>query len=298
MSTCSRSRDSDAAGEPGENGVVGRTMMRVRLGNGLLSLLALVVALGVVIYFLPGGAARLVLGLPFVLLFPGYALTLALFPAGRSLTGLTRLALSIVTSITAGVLLGLVLNYTPWGLTVASTLAAGVVFIAAALVIAALRQQRLPVTDRFSIEFSLSWRRWSAGVKTFAVVLVLVVLGTVGATACLLANPDPGQKYTEFFIPAGPGEVVAGQEAVIELVIVNHEDAPVDYRVEVNLDGDVFGGMDVVALKNDERWEGSFAFVPPAPGPARALEFVLYKNGRVDSGVSPLRLYVDVAEKP
>lgn len=101
-------------------------------------------------------------------------------------------------------------------------------------------------------------------------------------------------------IPAWVSEVlvVAGQEAEVKLAIVNHEGETVDYRVEVSLDGVGFGEIDGIALKNGETWTGSFSFVPLAPGPDRALEFVLYKNGGVDVGASPLRLHVDVAEEP
>src|SRR3990172_4586079 len=59
--------------------------------------------------------ARVCLGLPFVLFFPGYALISAIFP-GRSWPGAAeRLALSAMTSLTVVPLLGIALNYSPWG---------------------------------------------------------------------------------------------------------------------------------------------------------------------------------------
>jgi uncharacterized membrane protein len=53
----------------------------------------------------------------FVLIFfaPGYALTSSLFP-GDELNGTERMALSIGLSICTVIFIGLVLNYTPWGI--------------------------------------------------------------------------------------------------------------------------------------------------------------------------------------
>lgn len=59
---------------------------------------------------------RYVLGSLFVLYLPGYALIEALYPRGDELEPLERLALSIGLSLALVPLVGLVLNYTPWGI--------------------------------------------------------------------------------------------------------------------------------------------------------------------------------------
>ncbi|MFP3976163.1 MAG: DUF1616 domain-containing protein, partial [Dehalococcoidia bacterium] len=64
---------------------------------------------------LASGPARIVLGILFVLFFPGYMLIAALFPRKESLDGIERVALSFGLSIAVVPLIGLVLNYTPWG---------------------------------------------------------------------------------------------------------------------------------------------------------------------------------------
>ena len=60
--------------------------------------------------------ARYVLGTIYVLYVPGATLIEALYPRGDELEPLERLALSIGLSLALVPLIGLVLNYTPWGI--------------------------------------------------------------------------------------------------------------------------------------------------------------------------------------
>ncbi len=58
---------------------------------------------------------RYITGSLFVLYLPGYSLIEALYPNKEDLTPLERLALSIGLSLALVPLVGLALNYTPWG---------------------------------------------------------------------------------------------------------------------------------------------------------------------------------------
>ncbi len=57
--------------------------MRINLGNGLLMANLLSWLLIAVILIFPESPIRIVLGIPFVLFFPGYALITALVPRKR-----------------------------------------------------------------------------------------------------------------------------------------------------------------------------------------------------------------------
>ncbi|RLE67158.1 MAG: hypothetical protein DRJ34_05125 [Thermoprotei archaeon] len=59
---------------------------------------------------------RYVLGSLYVLYIPGATLIEALYPRGEELSPLERLALSIGLSLALVPLVGLILNYTPWGI--------------------------------------------------------------------------------------------------------------------------------------------------------------------------------------
>jgi hypothetical protein len=60
---------------------------------------------------------RYALGTIFVLFLPGYALIKALFPSKREIDEIERTSLSIGLSLAIVPMIGLLLNYTPWGIT-------------------------------------------------------------------------------------------------------------------------------------------------------------------------------------
>lgn len=84
----------------------------------------------------PISVIRWLLGSILVLFLPGYALTQLLFPKASEMDSLERLALDIGLSLALVPLIGLVLNYTPWGIrfvpVVASISGFTVVFLMAA----------------------------------------------------------------------------------------------------------------------------------------------------------------------
>ena len=65
---------------------------------------------------------RIIVGFPLILFLPGYSLIRALFPKKNEMDGIERVALSIGLSIAVVVIIGLVLNYTPWGIRLGSIL--------------------------------------------------------------------------------------------------------------------------------------------------------------------------------
>jgi len=84
--------------------------------------LSIVVSLtaGLAIYGMPADSQfvifRWIFGSIFVLFIPGYVATEALFP-GRGLDLIERMALSVGLSLALVPLVGLLLNFTPWGIT-------------------------------------------------------------------------------------------------------------------------------------------------------------------------------------
>jgi len=106
------------------------------LGTALLTLVSIWLSNVVTIF----AVLRYVLGSVFVLFLPGYATVEALYPGERDLSNLERLALSIGLSLAVVPLIGLLLNYTPWGIRLAPVAAALTVYTAALLLVAALRK--------------------------------------------------------------------------------------------------------------------------------------------------------------
>ena len=106
------------------------------------------------------GALRIVLGLLFVLFFPGYSMLSALFPRQGSLDGIERIALSFGLSIAVTLLIGFVLNYTPWGISLYPILISVTLFIVVASAAAWYRLWMSPPDQRFSVAVKISMPRW------------------------------------------------------------------------------------------------------------------------------------------
>lgn len=83
---------------------------------------------------------RYVLGSIIVLYMPGMALVEALYPRERELSPLERLALSIGLSLAVIPLIGLILNYTPWGIRLNPILVSLTIYTLGLLITAAYRK--------------------------------------------------------------------------------------------------------------------------------------------------------------
>jgi len=94
---------------------------------------------------------RIILGLLLVLFLPGYSLIAALFPGKDDLDGIERIALSFGLSIAVVPLLGLALNYRPFGIRLVPILVVLSAFTVSLAVIAGVRMQGLPEGERFVV---------------------------------------------------------------------------------------------------------------------------------------------------
>ena len=85
---------------------------------------------------------RYVLGSIVVLFLPGYVTIEVLYPREEDLSSLERLALSIGLSIAITPLIGLILNYMPWGIRLEPILTALTVYITSLALIGSYRRYR------------------------------------------------------------------------------------------------------------------------------------------------------------
>ena len=125
--------------------------MKTRPISELLLLNILVVLFIIVITFVSSSVLRIILGLPLVLLFPGYALAAALIPKRNALKGIERIVLSLGLSIAVVVIIGLILGYTPWGISLYPIVIALSIFILATSIVAWCRRRRLAEADKFTL---------------------------------------------------------------------------------------------------------------------------------------------------
>lgn len=277
--------------------------MRVKLGDGILPIIFLTILL-ILMEILPlSNVIRIVLGVLFLLFFPGYVLLAALFPRRERLDSIERVALSCATTIAIVVISGLILNYTSWGIRLETILYSitSLTFIFA--VIALFRRYWLPREERVNIEFRLVLPGWQASLKNriLSIVLILTILGSLGILGYLIFGPKVWEKYSEFYMLGSEGEVgdypevlAVGEEGKVTVAIVNHEQDTVTYQIKVTIDQVNNNEVGPMVLEDGEKWEGMVTFTPDKAGNEQRVDFWLRKNAEIDPDFQPLRLWVDV----
>ena len=273
--------------------------------NDLIWILILTALLALVILLLPDSTLRVILGLPFLLFFPGYTLIAALFPKKSDLDGIERVALSFGLSIAVVPLLGLALNYTPWGIRLYPVLITVIAFILAMSIVTWVRRRRLAPDERFAISFNIYTEGWMGSSRldrALTVVLLLAVLAAVGVLIYVISTPKEGEKFTEFYIlgPGGkaadyPRELVVGQKSGVIVAIVNHESGEMSYRMEVVIDGVKDREIAPIVLADKQKWEQEVSFSPSKIGDNQKVEFLLYKGVALTPS-QELHLRIDVKE--
>jgi len=276
--------------------------LTIRVKDELIPLNLLVIVLVVIIVLFPSDALRIILGLPFLLFFPGYTLIAALFTRKEGMGSIERVALSFGLSIAVVPLIGLILNYTPWGIRTEPVLYSVASFILITSIIALLRRRRLPESERFSIEFQMRLPGWGGRSwdKMLSIILTLTILGALGTLGYTIANPKVGERFTEFYIEGlegkaadYPEELAVGEEGKVIVGIINREHETMTYRVEIVIDGVKNNGVGPVALDHDGEWEKIVGFTPGKAGDNQKVAFLLYRQDQSDV-YQRLHLWVDV----
>ncbi len=276
--------------------------MRIKIGSGLLPLNILTALLIIMILFPLSSVLRIILGLPFVLFFSGYGLVLALFPKKEGMGGIERVALSFGLSIAVVPLIGLILNYSWWGITLESTLYSVASFIFLMSIIGWIRRKGLSEGERFNIEFNLTAPGWggTAWDRVLSVVLVIAIMGALGILGYVIATPKVGEKFTEFYLlgPEGkaadyPRELKVGETGKVTVGIINREHQDMEYHVEIWSAEDLIGELGPVRLRHGQTYEREVNIFPVVAGNSQKLEFLLFRQGE-DEPYRSLHLWIDI----
>ncbi len=276
----------------------------IKIKNELILLNLLVIVLIATIILVPSNVLHIILGLPLVLFFPGYTLMAALFIKKEGMGGIERMALSFGLSIAVVPIIGLILNYTPWGIRPEPALYSITLFIFITSAIAWLRRRRLPEQEQFGIEFQMKVPGWHGSVwdRVLSIILALAILGTLGILGYAVASSKVGERFIEFYILDlngkaidYPEELKVGEEGKVILGITNREGEVVTYRVEVLIDGVKNNEVGPVTLEYTGKWEEIVGFTPNRTGNNQKVEFLLYRLGQ-NEVYQRLHLWVDVIE--
>ncbi|MCQ1535086.1 DUF1616 domain-containing protein [Methanosarcina sp. KYL-1] len=256
---------------------------------------------------------RTVLGLPMVLFLPGYALIAALFPAKKDLDGIERVALSFGLSIAVVPLIGLGLNYTPWGIRPLPILISLSAFTLLMCGLAYYRRQQLPAAGAFEVPFregalalraELLEKPESKLDRALTIILIFSILLSVVTLVYVIVTPKEGEHFTEFYIlgPQGkadnyPTHYMPGESGTVIIGVVNHEYRTVNYSLEVRLENRSLPlpeKLRHVSLAHNVTWEKPLTITPPFEGKDMKLEFLLYNDTEKTVPYRDLHLWIDV----
>lgn len=187
---------------------------------------------------------RITLGLPFILFIPGYILVFTLFPNKKTDKGIDtieRIALSLGLSIAIVPLIGLGLNYTPFGIRLEPILSSLFLFNILIGAIGIYRWYKTPKKDRFTISLDLSFPASENKLdKALTIILIIVIIIAIVALIYIIVTPKIGEQFTEFYLlgPSGnasgyPQNLTLGQNANVIIGIANHEYKTINYTIEI-----------------------------------------------------------------
>ena len=135
-------------------------------------------------------------------------------------------------------LIGLMLNYTLWGIRLEPVLYSVSLFIFIASAVAKSRRRRLPEGERFVIEFQPESLGWNGGQlnKALSIILVISILGTLTVLGYVVAFPKVGEKFPSFIFSGQTAKRLtilrnsrSERRLSVTVGVVNHEQRTVSY---------------------------------------------------------------------
>jgi len=191
---------------------------------------------------------RVVLALPLMLFIPGYCVIAALFPKDGDINLIERFTLSFGLSVAIVPLIGLGLNFTPWGIRLEPIMISVTLFTLVMVLVAYYTRSGLPHDEQFRIHFFRAATDIKEGIvpskqsridRILGVVLALAILVTIATAIYVIAVPQEGEAFTEFFILGNnrtaenyPNNIIPGQIYPMFVGVGNHEHRNTRYTIE------------------------------------------------------------------
>ncbi|MFC6954593.1 DUF1616 domain-containing protein [Halorubellus litoreus] len=168
--------------------------------------------------------------------------------------GIERVALSFGLSIAIVPLIGLALNFTPFGIRLVPIMVSLAAFTLAAVAVAARRRRELPVDDRFTVPYAAWFAAGrdellnpdSRGDAALNVLLVASILLAAASVGYAVAVPKDGEQFSEFYVLTEnetgalvaddyPTNYTASESKPVVVGVGNHEGRTENYTVVVAL---------------------------------------------------------------
>jgi len=196
------------------------------------------------VFFHVDQTLRVLFGLPFILFIPGYVLIFVLFPMRKTEKGIDsieRIALSFGLSIAVVPLIGLILNFTPWGIRLEPILLSLFGFIMIIGLLGWYRWTNTTPAERLTVSLTISMPKSGNRIdRLLTIILGIAILVAIAALMYVIITPKTGEKFTEFYLlnterraDDYPTNLTAGKAASVIVGITNHEYRPITFTVEV-----------------------------------------------------------------
>jgi len=255
---------------------------------------------------------RIIFAWTTVLFIPGYVLIAFLFPEKNDMDLIERIALSVGLSAAITPVLGLILNFTPFGIRLNPIVIILSFFIFLFTILAYLRLKNIPEAERYNENFGFS--NLSSKISDIAkfpekptdkalfVLLLFSVAFCVFTFAYVLSLPKEKEKFTEFYILNEygnanwyPANLTAGENFTINVNIVCHERGATKYMLIVkwNESSEILYKR-FIWLRDNETFSENFAFTAKDTFKnTTKRDFLLYKDDNSEI-YRKLHLWIDV----
>jgi len=219
---------------------------------------------------------RIFFALPFIIFLLGYSIISALFPRSDDLNPIERIAMSFGLSISIVPLLGLILNYTPFGIRLVPIIITISLSIISITILAYNRRMNVDEDERFTIPFKFRITLRNLFLLIFVVMFVCALIHAV-------TNLKKGEKFTEFYILNSngsadnyPKNIIVGENESVIVGVVNHEYESMKYKLKIKLCNEILEEKEIILMDN-ETFRENFTFIPMKECNGK-LEFLLYKE--------------------
>jgi uncharacterized membrane protein len=255
-------------------------------------------------------------GLLLCLFLPGYALGVVLFPSTASLRGVPRIALSFGLSLVITPVMAIIVNSSPWGITLPSLALSLGAFTLISIAVAHYRRQRVPRAERpiytflgkrdksFFARYFVSQNRFN---KTLSIVLVSLIVAS-GAGLIVysgIGTSNSSQSYTQLYILDASGGTInyplhytLGAQQPVIVGITNHESKSMQYNLVLIQNGSS-GSKQLyskrVVLPDNTTWQNAINIKPTAVGELK-MEFLLFTGSNSSAPYREVYLWANVTK--
>ncbi|MBC2764100.1 MAG: DUF1616 domain-containing protein, partial [ANME-2 cluster archaeon] len=232
---------------------------------------------------------RIPLALVLLLFLPGYVFIAAMFP-GRDISVIERFTMSVGLSIAITVFDGFAISITVWRFRPTSIVVSLTLIILFFVIITYFMRKRLPHEQRFvpDVKTFIESLKTKEKMTDIEKALIIAMVGSIIIASGMLIYAKltfEEEKFTALYIlgPGGKAEgyqtnLSFGEPATTIVGIENYEHAPVNYTLQVVLDGVVLTEKEI-KLDHNDKWEENVTYIPDVMGQKIKLEFLLSKDG-------------------